>query len=433
MKTLANNDFLEVRLASMIADYDRDTIANLYQSMIGYEALAVYMTLWSEANNEKVSPLCTHGQVFSRMRMTADTFVMARRYLEAVGLLKTFVLSREGFNIYHYELYAPKSPRGFFDDTLLYGMLIKTVGENNANRLKNIYLVDRKDDYGEEITAQYVEVFHPEFNDQAFIEAINNNSKIKGRNSGKIKSQFQQEEFFNCLSSISQITFSAFKKEELKEIERLATLYGIDEQTSANLVNQIYEPSMKKGERIDFSRLNKMMQEISDSKYSKSKENEDNKPNLNQGQTDLAKKINLMETTSPVDYLTCLQNGIKPASVDMRLLDDLSNEFKLTDAVINALVDYVLTRADNTLARAFCEKIAASLVRENCRTAVDAMNYLKKTDRRGRNDKRKTKTYSVTEDKTPKKSIKKEENENWEVEWERLIEELNGGNGHEKD
>ena len=45
MKVLANQDFLEVRLASLIADFDRDTLSNLYQPMIGYEALSLYMTL----------------------------------------------------------------------------------------------------------------------------------------------------------------------------------------------------------------------------------------------------------------------------------------------------------------------------------------------------------------------------------------------------
>ena len=69
---------------------------------------------WSEANNERVSPLCTHEQVFLRMRMPASAFVDARRYLEAAGLLKTFVSEGEDFKIYHYELYAPKSPSGFF-------------------------------------------------------------------------------------------------------------------------------------------------------------------------------------------------------------------------------------------------------------------------------------------------------------------------------
>ena len=169
MKVLAHQDFLEVRLASLIADYDRDTLSNLYQPMIGFEALSLYMTLWSEANNEKVSPLCTHEQVFLRMRMPASAFVDARKYLEATGLLKTFVSEGNDFKIYHYELYAPKSPSGFFDDTLLYGMLIRSIGESNANRLKKIYVLDTHQDYGKEITASFAEVFHPELNDSSFV------------------------------------------------------------------------------------------------------------------------------------------------------------------------------------------------------------------------------------------------------------------------
>ena len=190
MKVLAHQDFLEVRLASMIADYDRDTLSNLYQPMIGYEALSLYMTLWSEANNEKVSPLCTHEQVFLRMRMPASAFVDARKYLEATGLLKTFVSEGNDFKIYHYELYAPKSPSGFFDDTLLYGMLIRSIGETNANRLKKIYVLETHQDYGKEITASFAEVFHPELNDNSFVEAAENKGGVKGRNRGKIKGAF---------------------------------------------------------------------------------------------------------------------------------------------------------------------------------------------------------------------------------------------------
>ena len=57
----------------MIAYYDRDTSVNLYQSMIGFEAI-IYMTLWSEANNERISPICTHEQLFLRMRIPPSVF-----------------------------------------------------------------------------------------------------------------------------------------------------------------------------------------------------------------------------------------------------------------------------------------------------------------------------------------------------------------------
>ena len=427
MKVLTNQDFLEVRLASLIADFDRDTLSNLYQPIIGFEALALYMSLWSEANNERISPLCTHEQLFLRMRMPAGMFVEARKYLEATGLLKTFVSQGQDFKIYHYELYAPKSPRGFFDDALLYGMLIKSIGENNANRLKNIYLIEPKQDYGEEITAKFAEVFHPKFTDTAFIEAASIDNRVKGRNAGKIKGQFSYEEFFKALSGISQIKESAFNKSEMKEIERLATLNGVSEEDSAILVNQLYDVEQEKGQRIDFDKLAKIMQEKTDYKYrNKGGKNNNREPNLINGESDLAKKINLMESKSPKDYLSYLQGGTKPASADLKVIDGLSKNYGLPNPVINAIVDYVLYKADNVLSRAYAEKVAVSLVRENILTAVDAMNYLKKVDKKSRSKKVNKSFVKVleTEHKDPTNETSSKD---WESDWDRFLDEINGG------
>ena len=427
MKVLAHQDFLEVRLASMIADYDRDTLSNLYQPMIGFEALSLYMTLWSEANNEKVSPLCTHEQVFLRMRMPASAFVDARKYLEATGLLKTFVSEGNDFKIYHYELYAPKSPSGFFDDTLLYGMLIRSIGENNANRLKKIYVLDTHQDYGKEITASFAEVFHPELNDSSFVEAAESKGGVKGRNRGKIKGAFSYEQFFTSLKEISQLKESAFRKEEMKEIERLSTLNGVDENEAANLVNQVYDLEKPKGQRLDFEKLASLMQEKTNYKYRYKGKDNDVAPNLNAGTSDLARKINLMETKAPKDYLAYLQDGTRPAAADIRLINDLSKNYHLPNPVINAVVDYVLAKADNVLSRAYAEKVAASLVRENARTAVDAMNYLRKVDKKTRGKKQIKKIVLPVEENIEPVKKKEKDSSDWESDWDRMMDELNGG------
>ena len=427
MKVLANQDFLEVRLASLIADFDRDTLSNLYQPMIGYEGLALYMTLWSEANNEKVSPLCTHEQIFLRMRIPAGAFVEARKYLEATGLLKTFIAQGQDFKIYHYELYAPKSPRGFFDDALLYGMLIKSIGESNATRLKNIYLVEPKQDYGEEITAKFAEVYHPHFNDNAFIRAAEEESEVKGRNSGKIKGQFSYEAFFKSLGEISQISENAFSKEEMKEIERVAMLNGVSEETTASIIAKIYDPNRPKGDRFDSKKFSSMMQKVTDAKRGFRQNFEENRGESNKvgGATDLAKKINDMETIPPRYYLSILQGGTKPASADLRIIDDLSKNYGLPNPVINAVVDYVLQRCDNVLNRLYAEKVAASLVRENICTAVDAMNYLKKVDKKSRSKKTNKTLLKVLE--TEHKDNPDEKDKDWESDWDRILDDLNGG------
>jgi len=425
MKVLAQQDFLEVRLASLIADFDRDTLSNLYQPMIGYEALALYMTLWSEANNERVSPLCNHEQVLLRMRIGAASFVDARKNLEATGLLKTFVSEGQDYRIYHYELYAPKSPRGFFDDALLYGMLIKSIGENNATRLKNIYVVEPKQDYGQEITASFAEVFHPEFNDMAFLNATNNEQKMKGRNIGKIKGSFSYEKFFLCLNEVSQIKDTAITKEEMKEVERLATLYGVDEENVAIVVSQIYEAKNHKGQRINLTKLDEILQTHNEHDYPVVNDHSiGGMYRMMAQETDLAKKVAMMEKFSPKDYLASKQQGAVPALADLKILNDLSKKYHLSNGVINAIVDYVLYKADNILSRSYAERVASSMVRENVQTAVDAMNYLKKVEKKTRGRKSKTIVKEINNEKVDEKQ---DDNKDWELDWDRLIDELNGG------
>ena len=65
MVVLSENDYLEVKLNSLIADYDSETISNLYQPIIGYASLAVYFTLISEAKNQSITSVISHNQLLT--------------------------------------------------------------------------------------------------------------------------------------------------------------------------------------------------------------------------------------------------------------------------------------------------------------------------------------------------------------------------------
>ena len=104
MVVLHSEDYLEVKIMSLIADYDRETLTNLYQPLIGYTALAIYFTLWAEGHNQKVSSLATHGQIIRRMRITTGDFITARKILEAVGLLKTYIAVQGDTKYFTYEI-----------------------------------------------------------------------------------------------------------------------------------------------------------------------------------------------------------------------------------------------------------------------------------------------------------------------------------------
>lgn len=426
MVILSENDYLDVKLNSLIADYDKETLANLYQPIIGYASLAVYMTLVTEAKNQAITSVISHNQLLNRLQMSPGDFINARKKLEGVGLLKTYLEEAGGSKIYHYQIYSPKTPGKFFDDTLLFGMLIKALGDTDANRFKMIYHFSNKEEGGKDISSSFIDAYQPDFDDPAFMEALKGSDAI-GRRNGKINSEFNYDLFFSRLSEISQIQDSAFTKKDMKEIERLATLNGIGPEEAANAVAEIYNPYLGKGKHVDFDKLAEIFQEHSDYSYLLRRSLNQGR-NYNSGETELAGKINIMETRSPKEFLAILQNGSQPAYGDLKIVNDLSKKFKLNNPVINVIIDYVLTKNDNILSRPLCEKVGASLAREGITTAVDAMNYIKTVAK-----KKKTRTtngngYTATKAEKETKNKPAEEDN---ISWDELIDEIEGNDGGE--
>ncbi len=410
MVILSTNDMFDIKVSSLLADYDRDTIANLYQPIIGYTALAIYFTFWSESHNQQVVSLSSHEQLLLRMKIATGQFIDARKQLEAVGLLKTRLEKVREFSIYHYELFAPKTPMKFFNDTLLYGLLIQNLGETEANRIKRVYQVNEQLPTGEDISASFNDIFHPDFSDSAFLKAANVDEKTLGRKKSKIDTEFSYEKFFNSLKEISQINEKALTKGDLKEIERIATLYGISEEIAAEKVANCYDPTKTKGNRIDFSQLNSDF--INEVNYGvRTLKKKKTARNVVIGEEGLAAKIKFFETNNPKTVLSMLQNGTKPAQADLNIIYSLAEDYKLPNAVINVVIDFVLQMNNNVLSKYSVEKIASSISRENLETAIDAMNYLNNSyvSNSRRNETKSNKKYNKEESKTESNAIINEE------------------------
>lgn len=421
MTVLGSKDLLKVKFSGLAADYDRDTIVNLYQPIVGYTAMAIYFSLWSLSSANKYSDCITHESLFSRMQIAPGRFIESRKLLEATGLLKTYVKTSDVSKKYSYVLYAPKSPNMFFDNTLLYGMLVKCVGIEEADRIKSQYIDNSIDDSGEEISEKFSDVFKPSYDDPAFLYVACKNEKTVGRNVAKIKNCFDYEIFFKELALQSDIDEKNITSKEMKEIERLSLLNGANEKDAAEALIQAYNPELSKGKRVDFVVLTQLMQENGNYKYISNKK-PNNKPNLVNSNTNLGSKINLMETVSPKDFLSILQNGTVPARSDLKLINDLSTNFNLPNCVINAVVDFVLASNNNILSRPYCEKISASIAREGIATTIDAMNYLKKVTKKNRVEF--AKVEKETNVNKPIINEPKETTNKSDVSWTQLIDEI---------
>ncbi len=425
MIVLNGKDFMEVKLASLIADYDRETLANLYQPIIGFTGFAVYLSLLTEAKNQKVLAPISHSQFFDRMKINPHQFVDARKLLEGIGLIRSYLRESNGVKFYTYKVFAPKTPSEFFDNTLFYGMFINAIGEEEAKKIKNLYCLETSKEDGKEISSSIVDAYKIDYDDPAFSNAFDNKNDTLGRSGAKIVSEFSFEKFFDCLQSVSQISSKSFTKKDMKEIERLATLYGVNEESAANCVASIYNPSASKENRIDYKALADSF--TNETTYRRLSKNRSKREKILSSESALAKKINLMEVTSPAKFLSVLQNGTKPAMSDLRLINDISSNFNLPNGVINALVDYALTTNNNVLSKYYVEKVAGSLAREGVTNALDAMNFLNKV-KNGTKKKVAAKeskiSQEIVEEIEDTKPVVEEESS---LDWNSLIDQIDEG------
>ena len=368
MNYVSKNDFYEIRVASLITNLDRDSLLELYQPIIGAPAASLYLTLSTQKKSNGDSILKTE-QLLKSMQLTANEFYSARRYLEAVGLIRTYESVLDDVRCYIYVIYSPKSPKAFFEDTLFKGLLILSVGEKEAKRLANKWKVNLSipEEY-HEVSASFLDVYKIDYDDPSFRKEFA--TTILGRDHGRANLDFNYDLFFGYVGDNSTITASSFKK-DMKEISRLATLFGLDEKHMAFIVVDEYIPEGPT--HLDFERIkNRCEQEI---RYSAVQNVEKSKVS---GDSELAKKIELMEETAPAKFLQYLQQGTKPARSDIAIVNALSKDYGFGNGIINTIVEYVLYKNNNILSKNYAEKIAASLAREGVTTTVDAMNYLKK-------------------------------------------------------
>ena len=394
MDYISKNDYYEIRFASMITNVDKDTLLELYQPLIGAAACALYLTMLKQKRNADGGTIFKMEQLLKTMQLSADNLLSARHFLEAVGLIRTYESKSEDVRCYIYQVYSPKSPKAFFEDILFSGLLIQAVGDKEAKRLANKYKANLSipDEY-KEVSASFVDVYKPNYDDPAFFKTFGH--QIIGRDHGRAQLTFNHDLFFKYIGENSELDASQFKKKDMKEIERLATLFGLNEKQMANIV--VKEYWVNGSLHLEFDKIkNRAEEEI---KVNVTPVNE--KSNVS-GDSELASKIQMMDEVAPAKFLQYLQNGTKPARSDINIINSLSKDYGFGNGIINVIVDYVLNKNSNVLSKNYCEKIASSLAREGCKSTIDAMNYLNKI------------TVKVNKKVSPKKPVVQVEEEETE-------------------
>lgn len=93
--------------------------------------------------------------------------------------------------------------------------------------------------------------------------------------------------------------------------------------------------------------------------------------------TRLKQVIRYLESTSPKQLLVDINEGLEPSEYELKVVEDLMNQYNLSSGVINVLIQYVLLKADMKLTISFVYAIASHWSREEVKTVQEAMEITK--------------------------------------------------------
>ena len=362
---------------TIIKDLDRKLITMLYQPIIGFSATSLYFTLVDDLDKrELISEELTHHHLMTTMQLKLDDIVIARKKLEAVGLLKTYI-KKDTVNHYVYLLYSPISASEFLNHPVLNIVLYNNLGKKEYDRIVDYFKIPKPNlkDY-EDITSSFSNVF----------KSVSGNILIENENLMKVetnKLKIDDKIDFNLLiSSIpSNMVSPRCFNEDVKElINSLAYTYDIDVIAMQGLVrNSINEKGL-----IDKITLRKNVRNYyqfeNDGRlptfvYSKQPEYLKSP----QGDTSKwAKMVYTFESVHPYDFLRSKYKNGEPSIRDLKIIESLLVDQKMTPGVVNVLIDYVLKVNNQKLSKNYIDTIAGQLNRLHIETVEDAMRVTEK-------------------------------------------------------
>lgn len=363
-KTIINNE--DIKLVTM-----------LYQPIIGYTAVSLYLSLINDLDKYKMmSKEYTHHHLISNMQLSLNEIIVAREKLEGIGLLKTYIKSGESINSYVYILYSPLSAHEFFNHPILNVVLYNNLGKKEYNDLISYYKIPRfaLKDY-EEITKTFSDVYKTAPGDN-FV-----NEDIRKANTNNLLID-KVPDFDLLLSSIpkSMINQKAFTKDIKDLIIALIYTYNLSTESIVSLIRD----SLNEKGMIDKNNLRKNCRNYyqfdnagalptliyrTQPDFLKKPEGDN---------SNWAKMVYTFENISPYDYLKAKYKGVEPTSRDLKLIENLLIEQKLSPGVVNVLIAYVLKINNQKLNKNYIETIAGQWKRLNIETVEEAMKTTEK-------------------------------------------------------
>lgn len=374
-------DSYQVKASGILTGADRKIITMLYQPLMGAECLALYQTLFTEVEENRLwSEAHSHVQLLNMLDISLKALFEARLKLEGLGLLKSYVKTENDQRFYVYEILPPLSPEKFFSDGLLNIYLYSKIGNAQFQRLRRFFADEAfETDTYSEITRSFQDVFEPFKGGASAAEPVSNQVLVDKVVAKEIEFDDASFDFHLFLSLLSpgMITREKITKEVRQTILKLHGIYQVSEK---DMPSYLYRSLDSNGE-IDIVYLRKIVREgytiengappkLQMKHETSIKEEPEVKETLNDEE---ALQVYL-ESITPFQLLVDISDGAVPAETDLRVVEEVMNQQNLPVPVMNVLIEYVLLRLDRKLSKNYMMTIAAHWKRKNVKTAKEAMD-----------------------------------------------------------
>lgn len=412
-----------VRLTKPINQNQINYLLELYQPIIGLEAVSFYLTLINQLPIGQLgnSRIKLHRQLMGQMNTSFKEIISARKVLEAVGLLRSFKFKHKDKEeyVYEYLIIPPLYPEKFFQSDILSVLLLNRVGNSQFKLIREKYIkaINWSNDLyvlDKEITKAFDEVFDSILASELKVSSDSELAQIiqyvesEGLN-GKgieIKSKYLDIEFIKGMVSELYKPQQNLTDRIIELLNELAFLYQLSDMDIINLLkdHMVYDKVGKIDEKLLKERIHERYQfeqkEViifnkdksatnkADMKVATSVNQEStmaatltsaNSTTTSQPATDKAKRHKwMLENFSPIELMEQYQGGGKIPDADLTIIESLLQDFKLSYGVVNVLIEYVMLTNDYKLPKKLTEKIAGHWKRLNVKTVDEALAVAKK-------------------------------------------------------
>lgn len=370
MEFSRNDKFKLVTYQNIDID-ERNVVTLLYQPLIGSDAFSLYMTFWALIDRSKLNtPSYHHSKIFDILSLSPTLFLDLRKKLEAIGLLVVY----QNKEMFLYELKAPLSAEEFVKAGILGPYLFTKVGRTNFDELINLFKLSsfEKDGF-ENITVNFDEVFSTS---KSNIE-VNDELISRSKSCITINHSFDFEIFFEGLSK-NFVDHRKITKRVKDKLKSLSYVYDLDEFE----MQKVYMDAVDKDKNVDLNLLSKR------ARYWFQFDNKTNDLILEEkgkhtspGKLSHDEILTYCKTENPRHIIEFLFNS-KPASSELKIVEQLIDNIGLNVELLNFLIVYVIGQTNTFPAYGYFEKVALEWRRNDLKTVEDALEHIKKRNNR---------------------------------------------------